>query len=285
GVEIVDVARRAVVGTVRLSTSRRPVRILGVAASPGGERLYLLGRGVEFEVDRYLIDSEVEIFVYDVSTGEVTSTFPLPESVGYSTFPELRMSPEGDVLFAMGDDIYEIGLDSHVVESVISLSRQRAPGYGAPGGGLLFYENDPGIYYAAYQTRDPVLDRGTTGVLRLDLGNRQLFGFDLGPGMNVAHIALSPDGRTAYLGGMDLVAVDMRSHRILKRKEGIERGRTNTSWIVSGDGTKLYVSGVGAGMKIYDTASLELIEEISFGADVLFAPIVLPRDLLVPVSE
>ena len=39
GVEIVDVARRAVVGTVKLSTSRRPVRILGVAASPGGERL------------------------------------------------------------------------------------------------------------------------------------------------------------------------------------------------------------------------------------------------------
>ena len=75
----------------------------------------------------------------------------------------------------------------------------------------------------------------------------------------------------------DLISIDMESHQILLTKKKVEQGRVNNSIIVSYDGSKLYVSGVGDTIVVYDTETLEPIKKIFAGGDFTSAPVELPR--------
>ena len=77
----------------------------------------------------------------------------------------------------------------------------------------------------------------------------------------------------------------MEKKKILLRKEDFERGRTNNSLIVSHDGKKLYISGVGDTMYIYDTETLERIKTVYAGGDFMLPPIEIPSSVTVTKSE
>jgi len=168
---------------------------------------------------------------------------------------------------------------SHEVIDKIVLSRPLHPGYGPfrPSG---LAEIEPGLFYGIYRTTDPFIEKSMLGVARLDLRTKEVESFELGPNLNVGTFALSPDGKRGYAGMRDMIVVDMEARRILNRKEGFEQGRTNNALIVSADGTKLYVGGVGDTMHVYDAASLEHLKGIFVGGDFMSIPVALPRALL-----
>lgn len=276
-VEVVDVARRAVVDELKLSTEQRKVRFNGVVPDPTGRYLYLTGGTVRMEVDRF-VPEEPEIIIYDLEERRIKDTFKLPEEIRHSWRVNLVVSPDGKSLFVLGQDIYELSTSTHEIVDKIVLSKPLLAGYG-PFRGLGLREAESGIYYGIYRTVDPFLKKTMIGVARLDLLGKEVENFELGPDLKVGLFALSPDGKRGYAGLKDLIVIDMEAQRILKRKEGFEKGRTNTSFIVSADGKKLYISGVGDSIYVYDATTLERLKTIFAGGDFMSPATAVPRSV------
>jgi hypothetical protein len=275
-VEVVDLKKRAVVDTVKLSAQPRQIRITNVAVNPEGTLLYISSTPVVVEIDRFLPE-EPEIFVYDLQERRLTDSFKMPKEIEPGGFrPNIHFSPDGSSMFLFGRDIYEVRVSDNQLVSTITLSKPLLAGYG-PLRGARLTEEAPGIYYGVYRTQDPFLKKTMTGVLQVDLTKKEVESFELGPDLKVGLFALSADRKRAYAGVEELVAIDMESRRILKRVEGVEQGRTNNSLIVSSDGTKLFVSGVGDLIQIYDAEALTHVKNIFVGGDFMATPVAIPR--------
>jgi hypothetical protein len=273
-VEVVDPEKRAVVDEVRISTPVRRVRILNVIPDPGGKLLYLRASGVELLTDRFETE-DFEILSYDLETHQVKESFRLPRETGVDFFQTIRVSSDGESLFVFGRDIYRLGARDRAVLDKIPLSKPIAAGYGPlqPAG---LFEAEPEVYYALYRTVDPFMKKRMSGVVRIDLPKREVSSFELGPEVAAEVFVLSADGRYAYAGPRDLVKIDMTTRRIVAMKKGFEQGRANNTLILSSDGTKLYVTGVGNGLQVVDTKTLEPIGSIPAGGDIMSPALALP---------
>jgi hypothetical protein len=275
-VEVVDLKKKAVVDTVKLSAQSRQIRILNVAVNPAGTLLYLTATPVTLEIDRF-VPEEQEIFVYDLEAKTLKDSLKLPKEVQPGGFrPNIQFSPDGNSMFLFGRDIYEVRVSDNQIASTIKLSKPILAGYG-PMRGARMTEEAPGIFYGIYRTQDPFMKKTMLGVLSVDLVKKEVESFELGPEVKVGLFALSADHKRAYAGVEELVSIDMESRRILKRVQGVEQGRTNNSLLVSADGKKLYVSGVGDLLKIYDAETLEHVKDIFAGGDYMATPVAIPR--------
>jgi hypothetical protein len=277
-IEVVDIPSRTVVDELTLTDGSRKVFINAVAPDDPGKLLYLVVRSVGIEVDRYLAE-EPGLIVYDLEANLIKQRFELPEeiaTVGGPFSADLRVSPDGKSLFAFTRDIYELDTSTLEIIDKIVLSKPLHPGYG-PFRGPSLYEIEPMIYYGIYRTTEPYIEKSMLGVTRLDLRQKEMESFELGPQLNVRTFALSLDGKRGYAGMKDMIVIDMEARRVLNRKEGFEQGRANNSLIVSADGKKLYVGGVGDTIHVYDAENLEPLTEIFAGGDFMSEPIAIPR--------
>lgn len=275
-VEVVDLRKREVVDTVKLSDQSRRVRIASVAVNNDGTVLYLSSTPVELEIDRFVPD-EPEVFVYDLASRQLKESLKVPMDVNLSYRANIHFSPDGQSIFLFGRDIYQLRASDYQLVDTIKLSKPLLAGYG-PMRGVRLTEEDPGIYYALYRTEDPFLKKKMIGIVRIDLGKKDVQSFEVGSPVDVELLAIAPDRKRAYAGPEDLLIIDMDSHRIVKRKERVEQGRNNNSMIVSSDGKKLYVGGVGNMIQVYDAETLEHVKSIFAGGDFMLSPTAIPRD-------
>jgi hypothetical protein len=280
-VEVVDPESRQVVDELRLSTPGRRVRILGVAPYPDGTKLILRVVAVGMDIDRFEAE-DAEYVVYDLNAHQATDSFHLPSEIRTNFTDPLPFSSDGKTFFAFGRDVYELSATTHEVVSKIPLATPREAGYG-PLRNADLYSPEPGLYYGLVTTTDPFMKKEMTGVLRVDLGRRVASSFEFGPKVNASVFALSPDGKTGYAGVADLVKIDMESHRIVAMKKGFLRGRAATTLLLSADGTKLFVTGIGDAIQVVDAESLEVKRTIQLGRDLMANPLPLPAR--VPVSS
>ncbi len=274
-IEVVDLKKRAVVDTVKLSAQSRQIRIANVAVNPAGTLLYLVATPVVLEIDRFLPE-ESEVFVYDLENKRLRDSFKMPKDVQSGFRPSIHFSPDGSSIFLFGRDIHEIRASDNQLVDTITLSKPLLAGYG-PLRGARLTEEAPGVYYGVYRTEDPFMKKTMIGVLQIDLTKKEVESFELGPDVKVGLFALSSDRKRAYAGVQDVIAIDMETRRIVKRVEGVEQGRTNNSLIVSSDGTKLYVSGVGDLIQVYDAETLAHLKNIFAGGDFMATPVAVPR--------
>ena len=274
-VEVIDTERREVVDELSLSTAERRVWIHRIFPNAAGNEVYLYVSVIRLEADRLVYEDEYNLVRYDLEAHRVLATFELPEEVSVSGRPAIYVSPDDETFYVLSKDIYQIDAESHEVVGKVVLSKPLHPGYGAlrtSQYGLA--EAEPGVLYGVYRTRDPIQEKESLGVARIDLTGHHVETFELGSSFELGGaFALAPDGKRGYAGLNDLVAVDMVKKKVLRVKEGLERGRTNTSLIVSHDGTKLYISGVGDTMYVYDAETLEPIKTIFAGGDFMMPPI------------
>ncbi|MGH9323542.1 MAG: YncE family protein [Vicinamibacteria bacterium] len=279
-VEVVDLAKGAVVDTVKLSDQARQVRMGNIAVNPAGTLLYLVATPVVLEIDRF-VPAESEIFVYDLENKRLRESFKMPDEVESGHRPSIHFSPDGSSIFLFGRDIYEIRASDNELVDTITLSKPLQAGYG-PFRGARLTEEEPGIYYGLYRTQDPFLKKTMMGVLRIDLTKKDVESFELGPDVKVGMFAIASDKKRAYAGLNDLLAIDMETKTVIKRVENFEQGRTNNSLIVSSDGKKLYVGGVGDTIQVYDTETLSLVKSIFAGGDFMATPVAIPRAVALP---
>jgi hypothetical protein len=279
-IEVVDIATLSVVDEVKLSSPERRVRMYGAVPDAAGKVLYITIEAVGMEVDRFLPEN-VDVVRYDLEAHRVIDSFPLPAEIEAPFLPPLlRPAPDGKSLYVLSQNIYQLDLDSHQVVDKLEIAKPRAPGYPAAGLGFVPYEAAPGILYGIYRSPDPVLKKTMFGITRVDLNQRVVETLDVSSDLNVEWFTLSPDRKRAYAGLGDLVAVDMETGKILARKERVEQGRQNTAMVVSSDGSKLFVGGVGPLIHVYDTATLERLRTIQAGGDIMNPPQPLPRSVL-----
>jgi hypothetical protein len=283
-VEVVDPEARLVVDELHLSTAARRVRILNVYPHPGGTELILRVVAVGMDIDRFEAE-DTEYVVYDLNAHEVKGSFRFPPEVRTDFTAPLPFSSDGKTFFAFARDIYELSASSHEVVSKIPLATPWEAGYG-PLRPTELYSPEPGVYYGLVTTTDPFLKKDMTGVLRLDLGARVASSFEIGPKVDANVFALSPDGKTGYAGVKDLVKIDMESRRIVAMKKGFLQGRAASTLILSADGTKLFVTGIGDAIQVVDAESLELKRTIQLGRDLMANPLPLPAGMgAAPVSK
>ncbi|HSF16402.1 MAG TPA: hypothetical protein VLK65_12720 [Vicinamibacteria bacterium] len=281
-VEVVDPVHREVIDELKLSTPELRVRIFGVFPNPAGTRVYLTVSLVRLLPDRYLRDQEYDIVLYDFEKHDVVERFSLPEEVqGRGFRAPLHVPPGGESIYVLGRDIYEIDAQTHEVKDTWALSKPLLAGYGAVRGMSLTQTDEPGVFYGIYRTKDPVQEKSLFGLAKMSLYERKVESYELGPELELGRgVAISPDRKRAYAGLKDLVVVDLETRKVILRKEGFERGRTNNSLIVSHDGTKLYISGVGDTVWVYDAASLELVKTVHAGGDFMMPPVEIPNPRL-----
>jgi hypothetical protein len=279
-IEVVDIASRTVVDEVKLSSPERRVRMYGAAPDAAGKVLYITIEAVGMEVDRFLPEN-LDVVRYDLEAHRILDSFPLPAEIEAPFLPPLlRPAPDGKTLYVLSQNIYLLDVETHQVVEKIEVSKRRAPGYPAAGLGFVPYEAAPGILYGIYRSPDPILNKTMFGITRVDLNRREVESFDVSTDLNVEWFTLSPDQKRAYAGLGDLISVDMDTGKILARKERVEQGRQNTAMVVSSDGSKLFVGGVGPLIHVYDTATLERLRTIDAGADIMNPPQPLPRSVL-----
>jgi hypothetical protein len=275
-VEVVEPAKRQVVDEFKLSRPERKVRLFGLAVHPDGNLLYLSARSVRMEADRFEAE-EPEIVLYDLAAKTVKKSFSIPSPIGDR--PTLCFSRDGRALYAFSRDVYELDPETLEIKDKIVLSEPLMSGYG-PLEGLSLIEAEADVYYGIYRSKEPFLEKNVVGLARVDLEARRVDRYDLDPDIKVRRLAISPDGKRGYAGLEDVVAIDMDSHQIVLTKKNVEQGRINTSMVVSYDGSKLYVSGVGNTIDVYDTGTLEPIKKIFVGADFTSPLVELPRNAL-----
>ena len=275
-IEVIDAVRQEVVDEIKLSTPEKRIRFFSVFPNNDGSKVYLNVNVVQLQTDRFIQELEVDIMVYDLGAREVVNSFKFPEEVVGARRPALHVSPDGSSLYVIGRDLYELDAATGEVKRKKVLSKPLLAGYGELRG-LNLTETEPGTFYGIYRTVDPVLKKRIFGVAKLDLYDMNVSTFELGPQLKVGRFALSPDGKRGYAGLSDMVVIDMETQRVILKKEKFERGRTNNSMIVGHDGTKLYVSGVGDTVWVYDTATLELIKTVYAGGDFMMPPVEIPN--------
>lgn len=278
-VEVVDIPARKVVDEVKLSSPDRRVRMYGAAPDATGRMLFLTVEAVGMEVDRF-VPEVVDIVQYDLDTRQVVQNFALPDEIPAPFLPPLvRVAPDGKSLYVFSEDVYLLDVATHEIVDRIPVSKPKAPGYGPGGLGFVPIEAGPGILYGFFRRPDPILKKTMFGITRVDLNRNEVDSFDVSPDVNVEWLGISPDGKRAYAGMGDLVAVDLETRRLLARKERVEQGRQNTTIVVSTDGKKLFVGGVGPYIDVYDSESLERVRRIHAGADVMNPPQPIPRSV------
>lgn len=276
-VEIVDPVKMESVDSFRLSTPGRRVRISGLHPGPDGKLVYLQAGAVQLGSDRFTRE-DVELILYDVEAREVRETVELPPEVQLGFLPTLHVSADQKSLYVIGSSIWQLSTETHEIVDTIEWGKSAASGYGGiQAMGLT--QHEPDVFWGTYRTEDPLMKKDLWGVVRLDLNVREFDAFELGPALDVSYFALSPDGLRGYAGLGDFAVIDMTERRIVSRKEGFERGRTNMAIIVSADASKLYVTGVGNAIDVYDAESLIKERSIFVGADITSPALPLPSSL------
>lgn len=268
-VEVFDATEMAVVDDFRLSTVGKRIRFMSATPDPDARRIYLVPVVVDLEPDRFIHQTPSEIWVFDRDRREVTHEIPLGDASDWR--PNIHFSPDGSSVYLVNEQIVELDAETLEETDRIELDRPLAPGYGGVRGHSLD-EVEPGRLFGMYRTVEPRQGMELFGLLEIRLPEKTFSHYELGPQMQLARFALSPDGKRGYAGLSDAAVIDMESRQVILRRKGFERGRTNISMIVSADGQRLFVSGVGDTMYVYDAETLEPETEIFAGGDFMLPP-------------
>ncbi len=268
-VEIIDLASKRSLDEFGLSEGRTKVWINAFDVHPSEDWAALLVKSYTKERDRYEISGPV-ILRYDLRAKQVTDTIPWPDDE-QREFASFRFSPEGDVLYVFTEDL--IALDSEDFSEVDrwEISEPLEPGLGPmslPFGRGPYQEKD-GIYTGLFRVTDPVQDRRLMGIATVDLAERRVDFFTLGPSEGVG-FELAPDGTKAYglrseIGLYELWRFDLSGRRVAGRVAF--RGRPRMALMPSADGTRLFIYNAGNTIDVYDERTFEHLRTFEFDTD------------------
>ena len=269
-VEIIDLASKRSVGSFSLSNDSTKVQMWGFALDPKERFAVLLVKTYTKLRDRYEIGRPT-LLRYDLTKHAVTDTIPWPKGEEREN-AQIIFSPNSDLMyFLTGDDV--LIYDSNTLKEVDRWEISKTlfeEGLGRINFGFPYdvYE-EPGFYTGLFRTTDPVNRRTQMGVARMDLANRQLEYYPLGPN-NAVSFRLAPDKKRAYgihseVGNYQFWTFDLESRRVLGKTEF--EGRPRMGLIVGSNGSQLYITTAGSTIDRYSTADFKHLGTVNLGAD------------------
>ena len=108
-------------------------------------------------------------------------------------------SPDGGLLYLFGEEIIALDTDSFEEVDRWELSRIEAPALERFSFGFRVDANEePGYFTSLFRVQDPVQNRRLMGVARINLAERDVDFYTLGPDQPLSSFTLAPDRRKAY---------------------------------------------------------------------------------------
>ena len=269
-VEIVDIASRKTTGKFSLNTSTSTVQIDGINVDPKERFAVLLVKVFTKHADRYEI-SKPMLLRYDLAKRAVTDTIPWPKDEERD-FAQIIFSPSGDLMYFFTSDdvlVYDAVTLKQVERWDISQSfYEEGMGRINAGFGADLYD-EPGFYSGLFRMTDPVNRRSLMGVARVDLVNRTVDYYTLGPSVSTS-FRLAPDKKKAYgihseVGNYQFWTFDLENRRVVGKTEF--EGRSRMGLTVSSNGAFLYVHVAGNTIDVYDANTFKKLRTATFDAD------------------
>ncbi len=268
--EIIDLDTKKTSGVFTLSRDSTKVRMWGFSLDPKERFVIMLVKAYTKKIDRYEV-SKPTLLRYDLAKHAVTDTIPWPRGKEREG-AQILFSPKGDLMYFFTTDdvlIYDTNTMKEVDRWEISKTLFEE-GLGRINFGFPYdvYE-EPGFYTGLFRTNDPVNHRTQMGVARMDLANRQLDFYSLGPSQATS-FRLSPDRKRAYgihseVGNYQFWTFDLDSRRVVGKTEFA--GRPRMGLVVSSNGSQLYITTAGSTIDRYSTKDFNHLGQINLGAD------------------
>jgi hypothetical protein len=276
-IEIVDIASRKVIDTFRLSEGNKKMRIFEFEPDPLNRYMILLVKTATKQTDRFEI-SPPTLLQYDLKEHKVIRTIPWPngeerEGVG------LRFSPDGKLLYFFGEDILVYDTTDFRQVDKWELSRPLEDGFGRINLGFPDDLNeDPGFFTGVFNVQDAVQNRRIMGIARVNLGQKKVDFFPLGPATQVS-FALAPGRKWGYglhseIGKYEFWSFDLEHRKLGPRAEF--PGRPRMGLKVSSNGKLLYIHVAGNTIDVYEAATFKYLRTISLDADMTTNLYVMP---------
>ncbi len=266
--EIIDLASKRQVDRFTLSEGNRRVQINGFNMDPEERYAIMVTKTITKQADRFVIGNPT-LVKFDLATKTITDTIPWP---GGREQPGVRVifSPDGRLLYFFGDGI--LVYDAETLKQVDRWDYSTALDYGMGNFGFNFSRDAydaPGFYTGVFRQTDPINRRTTMGVATVNLAERTVDWYILGPSSPTGFV-MSPDRTRAYglrqeVGNWELWTFDLENRTILSKIpfDGRPRMRLN----VSSNGRLLYISGAGHTIDIHDARTFRRLRTVELGAD------------------
>jgi DNA-binding beta-propeller fold protein YncE len=284
-VEVIDIATRKALDRFTLSTRDTRVMMWGINIDPTERFAVLLVKTYTKKRDRYEIGRPT-LLRYDLTRHAVTDTIPWPNGEEREG-AQIIFSPRGDLLYFFTTDdvlVYETEKLKQVDRWELTRSLDEGLGrfnFGFPND---IYD-DPGFYTGLFRINDPVNRRLLMGVARVDLVNRSVDFYTLGPSEPVS-FRLAPGRKRAYglrqqVGNYEFWTFDLENRRVAGKTPF--RGRPRMGLTASSNGRFLYIHTAGTTIDLYDTQSFRLTRTLDIGAD-MSGFVLIPRAPAAPSS-
>ena len=277
-VEVVDIASERSVDNFTLSTGNRTVRMFGLNIDPQERFAIMLVKIYTKLADRFEI-SEPTLLKYDLATKTVTDTIPWPEDEQRER-AQIIFSPDGDLIYFFADDILVLETEGFTEVDRWEYSQSLDEGMGrfSFGFGSSPYE-DPGFYTGLFRITDPVQNRRMMGVARVNLAERDVEFYMLGPSESVS-FSMAPGRRKAYgihseIGSYEFWEFDMEGRRVEGKTQFA--GRPRMGLLPSSNGELLYIYNAGNTIDIYDADTFGHLRTVELDADMTAFVMLPPR--------
>jgi len=274
--EVIDVAGRQTLDTFTLSEGDKHVRALAFDVDPEHRVMVLVSRTFTKLSDRFEIGAPTFI-QYDLKEHKIIRTVP------WSTDPEpqyyylnLRFSPDGKLLYVFSNEI--LIYESTNLKQIDSwnLSLPNEPGLGRFDLGSMDETNDePGYFTALFSMEDPVAKRRLLVVGRVNLGQKRIEFFPIGPAPERGEVsfALAPDRKHGYvlveeIRHHELWTIDLAGKRLENQVQF--EGRPRMALRSSSNGQIIYIYEAGNTIDLYEAAGFKHLRRITLDADMMY---------------
>ena len=268
-VEVIDLETRSTLDTFTLSEGATKVRIRSLVVSPDDAYAVLLADTAIKHPDRFEIAPR-RLLQVDLASHEIMREIPWPDGEE-RTGASMMFSPDGDLLYLFGGEILALDTDSFEVVDRWELSSIEAPDLERFSFGFGVDRNEePGYFTNLFRVRDPVQNRRLMGIARVNLAERDVDFYTLGPDQPLSSFSLAPDRRKAYavlkrIGHYEIWTFDLEGRRVERRQ--VVEGRPRMSLAVSTNGRLLYVHQAGATIDLLEASSYRYLRTISLDGD------------------
>lgn len=278
-IEVIDIAQRRSIARHNLSTGNRKIRFSSFQVDPSERYLIALVRSFDRLLDRYEV-SRPYLIRYDLETRTVTDTIAWPGGQIRQN-ARILFAPDGETMYFFADEVlvfetrgftevdrwdYQDALDENFGSFEFGFPSQ-------------LYD-EPGYFTGLFRITEGVQRQRQMGIARVNLAERDIEYFTLGPNQGVS-FTMAPGGTRGYgliqqgpVGNYEFWTFDLEQRRVSQRANF--PGRPRMSLMPSSSGEVLYIYNAGNTIDLHEASTYRYIRTIDLNVDSSTTLFVLP---------